>query len=416
LRFQTATLGNGLEIIAECDESAYSTALGFFVNTGARDETAPLAGVSHFLEHMVFKGTSKRTADDVNREFDEMGADYNAFTSEESTVYHAAVLPEYQSRAVELLGDIMRPSLREEDFTTEKQVILEEIRMYDDQPPFGADDKCRAVFFNGHPLGQSVLGTVDTVGALSPEAMRSYFQQRYCPQNITLVGAGQIDFQALIDAAANVCGSWSPLKTSRLLRPAAHAQAFQVLHKETATQEYVIEMSAAPAATDPDRYAAKLLSLILGDDSGSRLYWKLVDPGLAEQASVHYSGYHGAGAYVTWLACEPDQTADNLRIVYNTFQQMESDGVSEAELAQAKSKFKSRIVLGSERPRGRLFVVGSHWTYRREYRSIRDDLAAVEEVTIEQIADLLNRYPLSQTTSFVVGPLKDVQPPNGVAR
>src|SRR5512141_930133 len=123
------TLPNGLEIVAECNGAAYSTALGFFVNTGARDENDAIAGVSHFLEHMVFKGTPTRSADDVNREFDEMGAHYNAFTNEENTVFYATVLPEHQDHAVGLLADILRPSLRQDDFNTEKQVILEEIQM-----------------------------------------------------------------------------------------------------------------------------------------------------------------------------------------------------------------------------------------------------------------------------------------------
>jgi predicted Zn-dependent peptidase len=411
LNFQTATLDNGLEIVAECDDSAYSTAVGFFVKTGSRDEHDAIAGVSHFLEHMVFKGTPHRSADDVNREFDEMGADYNAFTSEESTVYHAAVLPEFQGRAVELLGDIMRPSLRDEDFDTEKQVILEEIRMYDDQPPFGADDKCRAAFFNGHPLGRSVLGTVETVSKLSVEAMKLYFDERYSPRNITLVGAGQIDFAALVETAKKACGGWSPFEAPRSIPAATPAQSFQVLHKETATQEYVLQMAEAPSATDPDRYAAKLLSVILGDDSGSRLYWALVDPGRAEHASLHYSGYHGAGAYLTWLACEPEQTSENLKTVLDVYQLAEAGGITAAELAQTKSKIKSRIVLGSERPRGRLFVVGSHWTYRREYRSVRDDLAAVEAVTADQIAALLRRCPLSRNTTFLVGPLTELAMP-----
>src|SRR2546423_2235 len=125
----------------------HAVAVGFFVRTGARDESEPLAGVSHFLEHMVFKGTDGRSADDVNSEFDEMGAQYNAQTGEETTVYYASVLPEYQDRVVHLWADVLRPALREEDFRTEKQVIIEEIRMYDDQPPFGADDRCKALFF-----------------------------------------------------------------------------------------------------------------------------------------------------------------------------------------------------------------------------------------------------------------------------
>ena len=136
MQFRKHVLDNGLQIIAECNPDARSISIGYFVRTGARDETDEVAGVSHFLEHMMFKGTPTRTAEQVNLEFDQLGADYNAFTSEEQTVYYAAVLPEYQSRTVELLSDMLRPSLRSEDFDTEKKVIVEEIRMYLDQPPY----------------------------------------------------------------------------------------------------------------------------------------------------------------------------------------------------------------------------------------------------------------------------------------
>ena len=195
MRFREHTLDNGLEIIAECNECAYSTALAFFVKTGSRDESADTAGVSHFLEHMVFKGTPHRTAEDVNRELDEIGSHSNAYTSEEQTVYYATVLPEYQEPAVDLLADIMRPSLRETDFETEKQVIIEEILKYEDQPPFGAHEKCMAEYFDSHPLGNSILGTVGTVGALTAEQMMDYFRARYSPKNIALVATGRVDFE-----------------------------------------------------------------------------------------------------------------------------------------------------------------------------------------------------------------------------
>ncbi len=209
MEYLKQTLGNGLQIVAECNDAAYSTALGFFVNTGARDENDAIAGVSHFLEHMVFKGTPGRSADDVNREFDEMGAHYNAFTNEENTVFYAAVLPEHQRQAVELLADILRPSLRQDDFDTEKQVILEEIQMYEDQPPFGADDKGRAMHFGSHPLGRSVLGTAASVGNLSREAMDEYFRRQYSPGNIVLAAAGQIDFAELVACAGAAAASGS---------------------------------------------------------------------------------------------------------------------------------------------------------------------------------------------------------------
>src|SRR5262249_52366256 len=151
--------------------------------TGARDETEQVAGVSHFLEHMLFKGTDRRSAEDVNREFDEIGAQYNAFTTEENTVYYGAVLPEFQPRVLDLLTDMMRPALRPEDFQMEKKVILEEIALYRDRPQFTVMDEARATYFGKHPLGHSVLGTPETIGPLTYEQMREYWERRYAASN-----------------------------------------------------------------------------------------------------------------------------------------------------------------------------------------------------------------------------------------
>ena len=148
-----------MQIIGETSPSARSVALGFFVRTGSRDETPDVSGVTHFLEHMVFKGTPRRTALDVNRDFDRIGAHYNAFTSEENTVFYAAILPEYLPQAVDILADILRPSLRGEDFDMEKNVIIEEIGMYEDQPMWSAYDHAKRLYFADHPLGNSILGT-----------------------------------------------------------------------------------------------------------------------------------------------------------------------------------------------------------------------------------------------------------------
>ncbi|HEY2893301.1 MAG TPA: pitrilysin family protein, partial [Pirellulales bacterium] len=254
MQFLSRTLPNGLQVVAECNPEAHTSAMGFFVQTGARDETDEVSGVSHFLEHMMFKGTPTRSGDDVNREFDEMGAHYNAFTSEEHTVYYAAVLPEYQTSAVELLGDIIRPSLREEDFNTEKQVILEEIRMYDDQPPFGADEKCKAALFGPHPLGRSVLGTIESIRNLPVTAMREYFERRYAPGNITLAAAGRIDFEQLVATVERVGGKWQPVKDGRNVFPAEPRKSFRCMQKESAALEYVVQLALGPAATDADRY------------------------------------------------------------------------------------------------------------------------------------------------------------------
>lgn len=411
MEFRRSTLENGLEIVAECSAQAHSAAFGFFVNTGARDENPEVAGVSHFLEHMAFKGTATRSADDVNRQFDEMGAQYNAYTGEEHTVFFASVLPEQQDRVVGLLADILRPALRDEDFNTEKQVILEEIHMYEDQPPFGADEKCRALHFGPHPLGQSVLGTLKSVGDLSVEAMRAYFRARYAPGNVTLAAAGRVDFDALVQTAQRYCGDWEPIRTQRLVQPPPHLTGFHVLRKESATQLYAVQITAGPAATDSDRYPAKLLAAILGDDTGSRLFWELVDPGLAESASLGHYEFEGAGVFVTYLCCEPAGAAGNLQRVFDLLRRVEGEGVAQAELDQAKNKVSSRIVLSGERPRGRLFVVGSDWIHRRQYRSIRDDLDSLAAITLDDVAAVLAKYPLSAGTTMVIGPLAEVAAP-----
>jgi predicted Zn-dependent peptidase len=411
LEFLKHTLANGLEVVAECSPEAHTSALGFFVNTGARDESQDVAGVSHFLEHMVFKGTPTRTAEDVNREFDEMGAHYNAYTSEENTVYYAAVLPEYQDRAIGLLADILRPSLRTEDFDTEKQVIIEEIRMYQDQPPYGADDRVRALFYDRHPLGQSVLGTVDSIAKLPVEAMRSYFEQRYSPGNITLVGAGRIDFDEFVASVDRMCGHWQRVETARDSRPASPQTTFESIEKASSTQQYILQLAAGPAAADADRYPAKILTTVLGDDSGSRMYWALTESGLAESASISHHEYQGAGIFMTYLSCAPENAAANMEIVLNMYRDVQSRGITQAELDQAKSKINSRVVLSSERPRGRLFNVGGNWIQRREYRSVKQDLDAVEAITLADIAAVLAKYPLTKSTTVAIGPLATLTPP-----
>ena len=407
MEFLSTQLANGLQIVAECNDEAYSTALGFFVRTGARDETDAIAGVSHFLEHMMFKGTPSRTAADVNREFDAMGAHYNACTGEEATIYYAAVLPEYQERAVDLLSDILRPLLKPADFQTEKQVILEEIRMYEDQPPFGADEKVRSAHYGSHPLGRSVLGSIESVAALPVEAMREYFQRRYSPGNIVLAAAGRVDFAALVRSVEQRCGAWEPLPAPRDVQPAQPHPGFQCLQRENAAQQYLLELVPGPAAEDSDRYAAKILAMILGDDSGSRLYWELVDSGLAEQASLGHYEYEGAGSFLTYMSCDPEYAAESLQRIHAVYRQAQNEGFSAEELTQAKNKVLSRIVLTSERPRGRLFTVGGDWIQRHEYRSVSADLHAIAALAIEEITAVLAKYPLTNSTAITIGPLAE---------
>src|SRR6516162_5531197 len=228
--FHKQSLKNGLQIIGETNSSARSVALGFFVRTGARDETPEVSGVTHFLEHMVFKGTPHRTAFDVNRDFDDIGAHYNAFTSEENTVFYAAILPEYLPQAVDILADILRPSLRTEDFDMEKNVIIEEIGMYEDQPMMAAYDRAKRVYFAEHPLGNSILGTKESIAALQRDQMQAYFERRYVAPNVTVVAAGNFAWKDLTTLVTERCGKWNSGPVGRKdVRAGGGSGAFEVV-------------------------------------------------------------------------------------------------------------------------------------------------------------------------------------------
>jgi predicted Zn-dependent peptidase len=409
MEFHQHTFPNGLTIVGETSPSARSVAVGFFVRTGSRDETPAECGVSHFLEHMVFKGTPRRTAFDVNRDFDRIGASYNAFTSEENTVFYGAILPEYLPQAVDILADILRPSLRDDDFTMEKNVIIEEIGMYEDNPGWSAYDHAKKHYFVDHPLGHSILGTPESITALRREQMVDYHRRRYLAPNVTVVAAGKFEWDKLVELVANACSKWESGDAPRPdRRPATSPRLTTVVNKDKVAQEHVILMSPAPAADDPLRYSADTLALALGDDTGSRLYWALVDPGRVEGADMSFSEYDGTGAFYLSFSGEPDATPANLAVVRELLADVQKSGITEEELQQAKTKIGSRVVRASERPMGRMQAVGMAWTYLKQYRSVDDELKAFDAVTLKSIREVLDRFPLDQFTTLALGPLKEV--------
>lgn len=408
MQFHKTRLANGLQIIAELTPSVHSIALGFFVQAGARDESAELSGVTHFLEHMAFKGNDRFSPDDVNRIFDELGAKYNADTSEEQTRFYAAVLPEYLEPTTELLAALMRPALRQDDFDMEKKVILDEIAKDNDQPPTVAFEKSMQAHFEGHPLGRCILGTLESVSALTSEQMRTYHKQRYGASNMLLVVAGNCDWQRIVDVASQHCEGWSAENAQRELPSHQPKPSTHVIQRDGLQQQYVMHQALAPDARNPLRAAADLLSVIVGDASGSRLYWELVDPGHAEMAETQFQPFHGVGVFRTLFIGPPKQTDKNLGRIKKVFEKVNRDGVTEAELQQAKSKVCSRIVLSSERPMNRLDSLGDNWVYRGSYQSVEDDLNLYRAVTTSAIREYLERYPLAQTTTVAVGPLANL--------
>lgn len=407
MEFKSEKLENGLVIIGEINKSAKSAAVGFFVKTGSRDETEQINGVSHFLEHMLFKGTEKLSALEVNEAFDGTGAQFNAFTSEENTVYYAAVLPEYLAEVTELWIQLMRPALRDEDFNLEKNVIKEEIAMYKDMPSFDVMDRCRTLHFGEHPCGNSVLGSEESIDNLAAEQMRDYFTRRYAPNNIVLACAGNFDWDQICTIAANSCSGWHKQTVGRELQHSDGSKKKERLEKANLAREHICLMSAGVSARDPKRYAAALLGMIVGDDVGSRFFWELVDKALAEAASMQFGAMDGTGAFCSYIRCSSENVTTVLDTVRGIFDGLAKNGITEDELRKAKNKILSALVIKNELPMGRLVDLGFNWTYLQQYRTIEEEVSAIKAVTVDDVNLLIEQFRPGDFTQLSLGPVRN---------
>ncbi len=396
------TLANGLTLLGECNPANVSASIGFFVRTGARDETPVESGVSHFLEHMMFKGTPTRSSMDITYQMGNIGAQANAWTSEENTVYYACVIPEYFGTMQELLSDMLRPSLDPKEFATEKKVILEEIALYQDRPFFYLYEHATRDYFGDHPAGNSVLGSTQTVGELSQAQMRDYFDRRYSPARIVLVASGKFDWDSFVSDAEKYCGSWKNLPAGREAKPHMARELEREYRKKNLMQSHIVLMTTGPSAQDDDRYPASILATILGDSSGSKLYWELVDPGTVESASMESDEKDGAGCFVVSAGMEPEKMESVSKTIRKVLASPRD--FSDEDLARAKTKLISRIVLGGELPMGRLMALGIEWNYRQKSSALSEIIDRVRAVDRNQIESMLDKYPLTPWSEFRLVP------------
>ncbi|MBN1795141.1 MAG: insulinase family protein [Sedimentisphaerales bacterium] len=406
MEFKKHILDNGLAVIGEVNPFAKSAAVGFFVRTGSRDEDKIISGVSHFLEHMTFKGTDKLGPLDVNKAFDDTGAQFNAFTSEENTVYYSAVLPEYLEDVTKLWIELGRPSLRDEDFNMEKNVIKEEIAMYEDTPTFDVIDRARSLYFDTHPCGNSILGTRETIDAMSAEQMRVYHQNRYSPNNITLVFAGNFDFDKMLKLASDACSAWQYSQAERKITDYPGKAQTKRIEKQNLVREHICLISPAVSMQDERRFAASLLANIIGDSTGSRYYWALVDKALAEVATMQCESMDGTGAYYSYIRCDRGSTQKVLRKVKILLEDLTNSGIEEDELDKAKNKILSALVLHNEVPMGRLVTVGFNWVYLKQYRTTHQDVEDIKSVTVEDVNTLIRELKPGNFTQYSLGPAR----------
>ena len=402
--FRHLTLDNGLTIIGEHHPHAQSFAAGYFVTTGARDEEAEVAGVSHFLEHMLFKGTERRSAEAINRKFDELGANYNAFTSDERTVYYGAVLPERGAELLDLLTDMMRPALYETDFALEKQVILEEIAMYDDRPSFKVFEAGNRRYYGEHPLGNPVLGSPESIGALTRAMMLDYHQRRYAADNLILAVAGRFGWDEVVAQIEAATASWQPQGAARHSLPLAGAHGLEVLRRPTVKRLYLAAYAPGVSVKDPRRYAAAILASCVGDDDGSRLYWALVDPGLAESASLSHDAADDLGTFVGYLSTAPEQAQEALKRFRQVLVEVQEEGLNEAEWRRAQRKLATGLTIRAETPFGRLMSFGAHYQATGEYLSLQQMVDQMLGTPLEAAQALLEERPFDRLFITALGP------------
>jgi len=403
LTFRYHQLPNGLDIVAEENPDSHSFAVGLFVKTGSRDEDIKLNGVSHFLEHMMFKGSQKYTWEDVNRIFDEIGARYNAFTSQEMTAYYANVLPEFTEQAVEHLSHLLRPAIRLADFTTEKKVILEEIAMYLDDPGHRLYEKVMEAHFAHHPLAMSVLGTADSITRLERDEMAGYFDRRYGPGNMVMVATGKLDFAEVVRLAEKYMGDWPHVDAPRVQPDPRYMSQKIVMADAKLNRAYTMAMTPGPTAQSEERFAARVLADVVGDSDGSRFYWALVDNAIAEDADFGFYPHDLCGSFYISLVNDPERTEQCMDIAMKELAKVKLD-LKEDEVERAKNKMSSSLIISGESPLGRMRALGNQWIYNKEYRSLEKDMATLQAVTPASMVALLEKYAFDPMTVVTLGP------------
>ncbi len=397
------TLPNGLRIVIERMPEVNSAAAGFLARTGARDEVPELAGVSHFLEHMCFKGTAKRDWQQTSVDFDKLGSIYNAFTSADRTFYYGWVPKRSIRDQIEIVADMMRPALPEEEFATEKNVILEEIAMAKDSIDHVAFDFVLEKVFEGHPLAWPVLGYDTTVTDLTRDQMHAYFEKRYAADNMMLIVAGNVDPAEIIATAEDLCGHWKPAesKGERKTPEIRTGVANRVVDR---FNQQVIAMNfPGPGAGDPLSETADVAASILGGGN-SRFFWNIVQSGLSPSAGCFRFDLGDCG--LTILTAQTDADVDGVEKLADALREEARDichnKVRPEEVQRVKNKRRTGLAVEGESPYHRLVQIMDDADYRGAPRTVEQRLADVEAVSVDSVAEFFERYPIDRD-GFLIG-------------
>ncbi len=392
--FHVHRLDNGLRIVIEVMPHVRSAAAGFLARTGARDETRAIAGVSHYLEHMCFKGTPNRTWEQINIDFDEMGAAYNAFTSKQRTFYFGWVRAGDIENQMELLADMMRPALPPAEFDMEKNVILEEIAMANDRIEHLADDLLHEKVFANHPLSWPILGYEDTVRDLSHEGMREYFDRRYAADNLVLIVAGNVDPARIVETAEKLCGEWPSVGSANGRAGPSVRTGTAVRQVDRFKQQCIALVFETASALDRDDETAEATASILGGEN-SRVFWNVVQEGVSPRAGVYRMDYADCGLMILYGLCEPENCEKLAEALQREAAAMTTDGVQAHEVQRVRNRRRTSLAVEAEAPYYRLVQIMHDVDIHGRPRSVAERLERVDEVTVESIGALLSRFPIT---------------------
>ncbi|UQA92748.1 M16 family metallopeptidase [Streptomyces halobius] len=412
------TLPGGLRIVTETLPSVRSVTFGIWAHVGSRDETPSLNGATHYLEHLLFKGTGRRSALDISAAIDAVGGEMNAFTAKEYTCYYARVLDADLPLAIDVVCDMLTGSLiLEEDVDVERGAILEEIAMTEDDPGDCVHDLFAHTMLGDTPLGRPVLGTVDTVNALSAKRVRRFYKKHYDPTHLVVTAAGNIDHTKvvrLVRRAFEQAGALhrsdavpvAPRSGNRAIRTAGRVE----LLGRTTEQAHVILGMPGIARTDDRRWAMGVLNTALGGGMSSRLFQEVREKrGLAYSVYSYTSGFADCGLFGVYAGCRPSQVHDVLKICRDELEQVASDGLTDDEIRRAIGQLRGSTVLGLEDTGALMHRIGKSELCWGEQMSVDEMLARIAAVTPDEVREVARDVLGARPSLSVIGPLKDRQ-------
>ncbi len=385
-------LDNGVRVLTERIDHVRSVTLGVWVDVGSRDESWEQAGLSHLVEHMIFKGTEKRSALEIALEIDAIGGLSNAFTSREQTCFHCKVLDTHTEEMVELLTDIfLNSTFAPEELAREREVVLQEIKMVEDTPDEQAHTLMPTVLWPGEALGRPILGRAETVGAMSQADLKEYIQAAYSPDRIIIAAVGQLDHQEIIKLVEPTFGRIGP-RPGRPPRNMAAAQPGDVIKEKDLEQVHLCLGLNSTSAVDPDRYPAALLNVILGGSMSSRLFQEVREKrGLAYAVYSYLASYSDAGFLGVYMGVDPTRTREALEVALDVMTGLARNGLDGEELYKAKEHLKGQIFLSAESTDNRMNRMAKNEYNFGRYITYDEIAEKIDATTPEDIARVAAR-------------------------